>query len=405
MNRFVYSKLLEWKKRGPGRVLIISGVPGVGKTDLIKKFVESEYSRFLFDSNSSLHDLLEVAKRDGDEEVFVFDNIGSDLDKLKAIANLQSLFPEKFFIIIDSFIRKINNPGIKADYLVVTPLNFEEFLFNCHFDVFKQLKEIKGLNSIDGDLHINLMEIYSNYLVVGGFPEVVKYYKENGLEFNDIRTIQDSIINTIYSSLESSFTWVEVKNIKKILSLIYPTLLRENKKFKVSDISTSRRFKALREFFSYIKNLNLGIYSYIVKDNQIEEDEKTFVLYFIDSGLLGAIGKVPVELYQGDQLLKNPISLALVNNFIACEAKSLGVNRHYNWFHNMSKIEFIFNISNNYVPIEVKDDSSGKLKSFETLNRMLDVDKCYRVSVNGFTQEKVSRLPLYLIGSLLKSKV
>lgn len=405
MNRFVYSKLLEWKKRGPGRVLIISGVPGVGKSDLIRKFVDSEYNRYLYNRNCSLNDLLEVAKRDGEEEVYIFDNIGSDLDKLKAVANLQNLFPDKYFIIIDSFIRKISNPGIKADYLVVTPLNFEEFLFNCHLDIFKQLKEIKGLSSIEEELHSKLMEIFSNYLVVGGFPKVVKYYKENGLEYNDIRTIQENIVNCIYSSLDSSFSWVEVKNIKKILSLIYPTLLRENKKFKVSDISTSRRFKALRDFFVYIRNLNLGIYSYIVKDSKIEVDEKTFVLFFIDTGLLGCIGKVPVELYQGDQLLKNPISIALVNNFIACEAKSLGVNNHYSWFHNMSKIEFIFDISNDYLPIEVKDDSSGKLKSFETLNKMLDINKCYRVSIDSFTQGKVSRLPLYLIGSLLKSKI
>lgn len=404
MNRFVYSRLLEWKKRGPGRVLIVSGVTGVGKTDLIKKFVNAEFNSYLYNKTSSLEKLLEIAKRDGDEDVYVFDNIGSDLNRLKAIANLQNLFPQKYFIIIDSYIRKIKNPGIKADYLVITPLNFEEFLFNCHLDIFKQLKLVNNLNSIESELHITLMEIFEHFLVTGGFPEVIKFYIENGLDFKGIRSIQNRIIEEIFQSIERNYSRVEVKNIKKIISLIYPTLLRENKKFKVSDISSSRRFKVLKDFFLTINNLNFGIDSYIVKDRSLDIDEKSFILYFFDTGLLGCIGNVPIELYKVNQLLKNPINIALINNYIACEAKSLGMKNMNSWFHNMSKIEFLFNISNNILPIEVKDDSSGKLKSFDTLVQMLEVDKCYRASIDRFESEKIIRLPLYLVGSLLKSK-
>lgn len=401
MNRFVYSRLLEWKKRGSGRVLIVSGVTGVGKSLLVEKFVLAEFNNGKIYSDVTPELLSNNLVKDND--IVVFDDIGSDIDILNKIINIQHNYPKKFFIVIDTYIRSKKETNISADYLPIYPLSFEEFLYNCHLDYFNSLKLLKSLDGINNELHKTLNNLFCKYLIMGGFPAVINNYIEKGFNFNSIREIQYDIIDNLFKSISNSFSWVETKNVRKIIELIFKSLIRENKKFKFSDISASRRFKSLKEFFLIISESNITVESYVVKDDFTEKDEKAFILYFCDSGLLGALGQVPEALYDNKYLFKNPITSGLVQNFIACEGKSMGLNTSLSWLHNMSKIEFIYIKNNKVIPIELKDDSSGKLKSFDSFRKIMDIDNNYRVTMDKYQKGSVTRLPIYIIGSFLRN--
>lgn len=403
MNRFVYSRLLEWKKRGSGRVLIVSGVSGVGKSSLVKRFVTRDFENPGIYSNVCLGELSEKTFKNSANDIFVFDDLGSDIVKLKKIIELQDLFPDKFFIVIDTYIKSKKDSNISADYLPIYPLSFEEFLFNCHIEYFNSLRELRSLDDIDDKLHLKLNELLFRYLILGGFPAVISDYIDNGLNFNSAREIQNRIIDRIFESLSNNFSWVEAKNAKAIIKLIFTSLTRENKKFKFSDISSSRRYRSLKEYFLIVFENNIAVESFVVKDCLAIEDEKSFILYFCDTGLLGALGHVPETLYNNEFMYKNPITLGLIQNLIACEGKSVGLNSSFSWFHNISRIEIIFKKDDKVIPVEVKNYFSGKLKSFESFRKIMNISNNYRVTMEKYQKGSVTTLPIYIIGSFLRN--
>lgn len=403
MKRFLYNQLLKWKERGSGRVLILSGVPGVGKRDLVDTFCNREFLNYKIIKPMDLYDLSKVVNDDLSQEVVVFETNTDDINLLKGIINIQELYKDKYIIVIDSFIRCFKDGVIKADYLILRPLSFEEFLYNTNPALFKKLTEAGSIDNIGEDLNNDISNCFSDFLFVGGMKDAVNSYI-SGDSTLEIREVQRNIYKRIDNRLSNLFPPVVLKNINHILKLIFPTNIRENRKFKFSDISTSRRYSSLKSYFTLAQDSNLVYKSSIIQDSNLKTNEKAFILYFFDTGILGAIGDVPRSLYSYNTLLNNPITSGLVNNYVSTEMVFYGVKESYFWNHNLSKIEFLFKNDSTLYPIEVKSNSSGKLKSYETFKKYFKCEKYYRFNTDN-KKSSVTTLPVYSLGLFVKSLV
>lgn len=406
MNRFAYRQLLNWKKCSNNNLLILGGVLSVGKTSLIKEFMQREFSNDLYLDMKGVRYEEVIGDIDSltDYSVVVFDNIWGDRSLLKNVYDLSKKEERLYFIFIDPFVKegKGYHNIISARYLILTPLSFEEFLFNVNKELFEALSNINSLQDITPDLNNSLLDIYTDYLYTGGMPSVVEIYIEKGI-CDDIRKEQKRLLNLNYDIISNYYNTASFKNLKKIINTIFPTLNRYNQKFKLTDISPSRRFTTFKGYFDVLEHLNLIYRSYCVTGDSIKIKWKSFVLYFFDTGLLGLIGKVPYKLFKSENLLKEPKILSLVHNSIATEIFSHKVIEVYHWSNNTARVEFLIKRDEHIAPIEIKDDSSGKLKSLDVFRNHYTDIKEVRLNLNlPDKRGHINTYPLYLANNLVR---
>ncbi|MGL1892128.1 MAG: DUF4143 domain-containing protein [Spirochaetaceae bacterium] len=407
MNRFAYNQLLQWKNSGNSRFLILGGITGVGKTTLIKEFGDSEFNFNLY-IDSSTSDIEFITKEIinlPSLSLVIIDNLNGSRDKLSDINQLSIKFPELYFIIIDSFIKegRGDTKPLAVKYLVLFPLSFEEFLYNVNIELYKIFATLNNVNDIDINFNNKIMFYFSHYLIVGGMPSVIELYIEKGLKFDEVRQEQKYLLKNIYSNLSNYYKTTDYKNLIKVIQLIYTNLVRDNRKFKLSDISESTRFKSFKKYFTSLENLNLIYISPIIKQKDFKFNENSIITYFADVGLLGAISDIPEVLYLSDGLLSNSILSGICNNYVATELFSSGNIEIYSWIHNMSKIEFLLVRENKVSGIEVKNDSSGKLKSFESFEGYFKDSTKIRLNLTPPQKRGGTEMfPIYLIKSLYR---
>lgn len=406
MNRFAYTQLTDWRKSKVNSVLIIGGVPGVGKRDMVKKFANEAFDNFviidLLDNEKSLNNEIDI---NSTNSLIIFDNILGNKQKLIEIVDLSRKYPNLKFIVIDPFAKESrgSNLSVTVSYLILYPLGFEEFLFNTNRSVFDKLGKLKGVETISQTFHEELINVFIEYLIVGGMPSVVKKYKEQGLLFPIIREEQQVVLDEILNKFSNYYKTTDYKNLKSIINLIFSTLVRDNRKFKLADISLSKRFSSFQRYFKILENLNVVYISKLLKGSPFKTDEKSLVIYLFDTGLLGLLGNVPKEHYTVEGLLSNPILLALCVNFTACELHSTKNTQLNFWNNNMSKVEFLLTNSNHIMPIELKNDESGKLKSLESFQRIYKNEVSTRLNISKpSTKGSVKTYPIYLVKSLYR---
>lgn len=410
MNRFGYKQLLDWKNSRCGNILVLGGAPGVGKTKLALDFAAREFNKYLYINVDSekINDRLNEVDFEAGEIIILIDNVKGDRKLLNEIYLLSCEYKSVYFVFIDTFIKDGHGDklSIPLSYIVLYPMTFEEFLFNCNPELYNELNSVGSIRSIDISLNKRLMKVFSHYLFTGGMPQVVKLYMEKGMISEDIRTQQKVVLHNLMNKLRIYYKTIEYKNLKSVLDSISLNLTRDNKKFKLSDISRSKRFTSFKKYFDKLSFLNITYTGYTLRGGDRDIDEKSFLLYLFDTGLLGLIGGVPVELYDPDKLLTNNISLGLCQNFVANELKSSHIRNLLNWNHNMSRIEFIIKSDNDYIPIELKDDSSGKLKSLDSFNHYYKYKKNIRLNDDIYSiKGKVETFPIYLANILYRSLI
>lgn len=408
MNRFGYKQLLDWKNSKCGNILVLGGAPGVGKTTLAMDFAEREFNKQLHIdvSREIIGDRLNEIDFESGESIVIIDNAEGNRKLLSEIYLLSCEYKSVYFIFIDTYIKDGHGEklSIPLSYIVLFPMTFEEFLFNCNPELYSDLNRAGSIGSIDMALNKRLMEVFSVYLFTGGMPQVVKIYIDNGLDSDKIRAEQNIVFNNIVAKLKSYYKKTEFKNLKSILDSIPLNLTRDNKKFKLSDISKSKRFTSFKKYFEKLSLLNITYTGYSLKGENSKIDEKSFILYLLDTGILGMIGGIPLELYEPDKLITNNATLGLCQNFVANELKAGHISELLNWNHNMSKIEFIIKCGNAYIPIELKNDVSGKLKSLDSFNQYYKYSRNIRLNSSVYSKKgKVETFPLYLINILYRS--
>lgn len=65
-------------------------------------------------------------------------------------------------------------PVGKINRLVISPLTFDEFIYNYKKPTYNLLKNVyDNKSSINEDIHQELIDIFNDYLFVGGMPEAV----------------------------------------------------------------------------------------------------------------------------------------------------------------------------------------------------------------------------------------
>lgn len=446
MKRKIYQSLLEWKAQNGKTALLIQGARRVGKSYIVEEFAKHEYKSYiLIDFNKASESIKNT-----------FNDDINDLDTffLKlSFAYSTKLYERKSLIIFDevqlfprarSVIKYLVQDG-RYDYietgslisikenvdnilipseeknLNMYPMDFEEFLWATNNTNAQDLITNSFIKKVPlGQMvHRKMMNIFRQYMIVGGMPQVVDAFI-NGKDFTDVIENQNNIINLYRNDTDKAETKYKLK-IKAIFDELPTQLKNQNRHFKLSSLEQGAKFDRYKSAFLWLSDAMIVNVCFNSTEPNIglnlNQERSTFKCYFGDTGLLvnrifneDTLDKTK-EIYKKILLDKLESNLGMVVENVV--AQMLVARKHNLFFYtersnkeNNLNIEIDFLISaknitskHNIIPIEVK---SGKYYTLNSINKFKNkystyIAKPIVIHENDYKEENdVTYIPLYM---------
>ncbi len=269
------------------------------------------------------------------------------------------------------------------------PMDFEEFLWAAGDDMTMPfVRECFENRNPLGPLHRKVMDMFRQYMIVGGMPQAVLAFFENR-SFEDADIAKREILSLYRADIEKYAVGYESK-VKGIFDQIPAELQRHEKRFRLSHISDTARFRDYESSFFWLSDARIVNVCYAATEPSVglkmRMDSFTLKCYMADTGLLisHAFDENTItneKLYQKLLLDKLEINKGmLVENIVA---QMLCASGHKLYFYSSysktdaeerMEIDFLVRkpvITNrhNICPIEVKSTTKYTIASLEKFCR------------------------------------
>ncbi|MFU2360622.1 MAG: ATP-binding protein, partial [Phascolarctobacterium sp.] len=292
-------------------------------------------------------------------------------------------------------------PVGKVDMLTMYPMDMEEFLLAL--DESYLLEKIKACftdkTAMPAALHQSALELYRQYLVVGGMPEAVMIFSKTK-DYVFVRHIQDTILASYLNDMSKYNTENEIKKTRLTYDNITVQLSKKNTRFQYKLIKSGAR---AAEFENAIEWLILsGIVDQVYKVEQIKKplanyrDIDAFKIYLSDVGLLCAKKDIIANdiLYMVDEL--NDFKGGMTENYVHNQLKINDYTTYYWESDRGAEIDFIIQREGKLIPIEVKAADNTRAKSLKLYMDRFEPAYAIKLSTKNFAQEDNKLIiPLY----------
>lgn len=439
LKRKCYQELLDWKKKrretNSKEVLLITGARQVGKSYLVEAFGKNEYKSFIrinFIENPEFKKAFMGSKNPSDiynrlsiympnfkliekDTLFFFDeiqNCGDARTALKFLASDSnydfiasgSLLGLEYGEDADTNVEIPDSiPVGYESYLTMYSLDFEEYLWARGYED-EQIKYIKSMfeknEKIPDIINNKFEELFKEYLIIGGMPEVVDNYIKNN-NYNEAFKIQEKIIIDYQNDISKHAKGDQKIKVRRCYDSIPKQLARELKRFRYSSVESNQTSRKYGESIKWLKDSQLVNICTNVKNPYIpliaNEIEEQFKLYINDTGLLTSMYGKETKIAILDNTIKGNAKGAIYENVIAEQLVKKGYLLYYYKPDDNHEVEFIIEKNGEVIPIEVKAGNTSSV----SLNNFI---KEYKPSISyklingniGFIDKKKT-IPHYMI--------
>lgn len=426
MYRKISQKLLAWKESPFRKPLLLQGARQVGKTFSVLEFGRNNYENvayFNFETNTQLNATFEENIEPGyllpvlshiagtsiikEKTLIIFDEVQLCERALTSLKYFCEQAPEYHIIALGSLLGVAVNrktysfPVGKVDMLTMYPMDMEEFLLAL--DESYLLEKIKACftdkTAMPAALHQSALELYRQYLVVGGMPEAVMIFSKTK-DYVFVRHIQDTILASYLNDMSKYNTENEIKKTRLTYDNITVQLSKKNTRFQYKLIKSGARAV---EFENAIEWLILsGIVDQVYKVEQIKKplanyrDIDAFKIYLSDVGLLCAKKDIIANdiLYMVDEL--NDFKGGMTENYVHNQLKINDYTTYYWESDRGAEIDFIIQREGKLIPIEVKAADNTRAKSLKLYMDRFEPAYAIKLSTKNFAQEDNKLIiPLY----------
>ena len=431
MYKTAIEKLFKWKESKNRKPLVIEGARQVGKTWLMNEFGKQAYKDVFyinFDSNSIMKDLFSIdlnieriimglelyvgKKIDPSNSLLIFDEIQEVPRALSSLKYFYENAPQYHIVCAGSLLgialhENTSFPVGKVDFLKLYPLSFKEFLISTYNKQYAELLEAGDFKTITIFKQVYI-DALKQYYYVGGMPEVVQNFIDNK-DFNEVRNIQKQILFAYEQDFSKHAPLEVVPKIRMIWNNIPSQLAKENKKFIYGLLKDGARAKDYEVAIMWL--IDCGLIHKVTRINGasvplcVYEDLKAFKLFMLDIGLLGCMaGLNQKTLLEGNNLFIE-FKGALSEQYVCQQLKTIE-NLDIHYYTNdrgNCEVEFVADLKNNIIPIEVKAETNLKAKSLKTYCDKYKPKTAIRSSMADYKKEEwLINLPLYAIETIDK---
>ena len=396
MKRKVDLYLKAWKENRDRKPLIIKGARQIGKTHSIEQFaysnykcvveinfVEQEQYKSIFDQGFEVDVIIKNISLLNPELEVIPNQTLFFFDELQACPNCATSL--KFFkldgrydVICSGSLMGINykeiesnSVGYKEDYEMYS-MDFEEFLWAKGYsddfieELYQHMRDVKPFSQLQMDV---LYELFRDYVVVGGMPEVVKTYISNK-NFSGVLSMQRQLLLDYEEDLTKYVEGLDKAKVKSVYSHISAFLAKENKRFQVTKIGRNARNRDYVGCVEWLADAGIINVCYCLNYPELplkgNYDPKLYKIYFQDTGLL--IASLDDEAQEDLRRNKNlgTYKGAIYENIVGDMLVKQGYNLYY---YNSDKpsleMDFFVRDYNSLIPVEVKakDNATASLNT------------------------------------------
>lgn len=433
MKRKFYSNLLNWKDNYSNMPFMLVGARQVGKTYIIQKFCEENYDNYvyinlekeekirnIFENTIDPKEIIEQLefllnkKIDVNNSIIFFDEIQVSE---RAICSLKYFCEDNHFyhvicagsllgVALNRF--KLSFPVGKVYIEYLYPMDFEEFLMaidknNLNEKIGEAFNKNKKLDNV---YHEEAKRLLYEFLVVGGMPNSIIEYINKNYKINDVNeNIKNNIITSYIADMSKYTTSSECIKINDIYNSIPKQLGKENRKFNYSLIKDGARSDRYKSSINWLIDSHLVFRCKLVERPEIPlksyENDNIFKIYLNDTGLLCSMNNVNNPLFFEENLMYKGM---LLENYVAINLIRNGFNLYFWESKATAEVDFLIEVDNGIIPIEVKAGDNTKSKSLGVYKSKYKPRECYRISGKNFGMDgDVRSIPLYAV-HLLKRK-
>ena len=426
MKRKIYSKLIEWKESPSHKPLILNGVRQCGKTYIMKEFGKNEFQTFAYvncDRNENLHQIFEggfniskiirgISALSGvdiipGKTLIFLDEVQSFPLVLESLKYFCEDAPDYHVAVAGSLLGIALHSGVsfpvgKVQTMKLYPMDFEEFLM-----AKGEQQLLRIMHDHDFDLLTALHEKCKDlrqYYYVGGMPEVVKSYIDNG-QLKPVRAIQNEILSNYAGDFSKHAPYQEVPRISMVWQSILGQLSRENKKFIYGALKKGGRAKEFEVAIQWL--VDAGLVYKVNKCTKPQlplkfyEDFTAFKLYLCDCGLMGAMADTAAkDVLIGDSVFTE-YKGAFTEQYVLQQILSSGISDIYYYSADDSRMEmdFLMQREGALLPVEVKGGTSIKSTSLHNYLMEHPGIQAIRYSMLPYKkQDFLTNIPLYAVG-------
>ncbi len=426
MYRKIMRYLEAWKENGYRKPLILQGARQVGKTYSILEFGRTHYENvayFNFETNPKLTETFEenispdylipilshIARQTivREKTLIVFDEVQLCERALTSLKYFCEDAPDYHIIVAGSLLgvavnrAKFSFPVGKVDMKTLYPMDMEEFMLAMGEDALvEQIKKSFQTDTpMPSALHDAAMQLYRQYLVVGGMPECVMQFAGTK-DYILVRHTQDTILASYLNDMSKYNSLNEIKKTRLSYDNITVQLSKKNTRFQYKLIKKGGRAS---EFENAIEWLCLsGIVSQVYKVEQIKKplenyrDIDAFKIYVSDLGLLAAKKDLAANdvLYMVEEL--NDFKGGMAENYVNVQLTINGYQTYYWESKRGAEIDFVIQREGKLIPIEVKSADNARAKSLKVYMETYKPDYAIKLSAKNFgSRDGVKTVPLY----------
>lgn len=428
MERFAFKDLNDWAHSPRRKPLLLRGARQVGKTWLVEELGKQVFENYLkidFEENPGFQSLF-----DGDlDPQYICSELeirtGTDIIEKKtllffdeiqacprAIIALRYFFEKKPALhivaagsLLEFVFSEISFPVGRIQILEIQPMNFSEFLFALGYTKAGILCN-SPIGLVSESTHNFLIDQLRIYWLVGGMPECVNEYIHTK-SIKSATEVQDEIIKTYQLDFNKYQPKTDVSCLKAVFSSV---AARVGTQIKYTGLANDFTIPTIKKAFESIQSARITSKIKAVGSPglplEVHASDKKFKSIFLDIGLMNrSIGFAYDEAFIHNNLLaiyRGQLAEQFVGQeFVAKDRKQL-----YYWAreakNSNAEIDFLDIRKGEFIPIEVKDGPSGKLRSLHLYRKQYNPPYSivfHSGEIGIIQEESILFLPLYFAGS------
>ncbi|MCI6715653.1 MAG: AAA family ATPase [Lachnospiraceae bacterium] len=452
IRRKIYGKLIEWKNSSKGtKALLIEGARRIGKSTIAEELGKNEYKSYIMidfnkaskkvlDSFDDLVNLdiffqtlsLEYNKRlYPRESLIIFDEIQKFPKAREAIKYLVADGRYDFIetgslISIRENVENITIPSEERK-LKMYPVDFEEFAMYLGEDLL--LEYIKKCYEekvpLERKMHEKAMHLFKEYMLVGGMPQAVVAFAENGRDFVLADIEKRDILNLYRDDIKKAAKRYNSK-VSALFENIPAFLSTHEKKIVLSEIDSGATFDRYDDPLFWLDDSMICNLCYKCNDPKVgfalNKNDSAVKCYMGDTGLLISLAfneneimdQQLYKLIMNDKLSLNEgmIYENAISQIIASKGRKLYFYTRYSEEKHRNDIEIDFLLSNEskmnfkVFPVEVKSSKNYTTTSLIRFKESFDrrIDMSYIVHPKNLVIDNdngILKMPPYMLSVVI----
>ncbi len=436
-KRKIYQKMLDWKNKRKGETaLLIQGARRIGKSTIVRQFVENEYETYiLIDFSKAKKEVFELFEDLSDidyifmrlqviykvklierKSAIVFDEVQKQPLARQAIKHLVADGRYDFLetgslISIKKNVKDIVLPSEESK-LTMYPMDYEEFKWALGDTATVDLLRVflKKMKPLGDAAHRKLMRDFRLYMLVGGMPQAVSKY----LETNNLAEV-DIVKREILSLYEDDLMKLDDSGRSSALFKAIPSQLSKGiSRYQVTSVLPNYApSKVYETIYELADSMTVNVVYHSDDPNvglALTKDTSRYKLFLGDTGLfvtLVFMDKAVTDNVIYEKLLSDKLDTNLGYIYENMVSQIFRASGYELFYHTIKKddgksyyeVDFLLSKGNKLIPIKVK--SSG-YRAHTSLDKFCDkfsgrIGKKYLVYTKDLKKEgDILYLPIYM---------